>query len=364
VTVPESSIVVQPEPTNSASYTHASRLQAAGLTTAIALFEDAARVVPLPTAPHAIVIADYGASTGHNSLLPISAAIATLRTRTRPEQPILVAHTDVAENDFTKLFQTLADDPDSYLKKDAATYASAVGRSFYRQILPSDSVTLGWSSWAIQWLSRVPAPIPGHLQMAFCAAEEVRAAYARQAAEDWHEFIAFRGRELRPHGRLVVLTTGVGESGEFGYRSILDGIATVLGELTRDGLLTEEERARMTIPTVDRSAKDFLAPFHPTGRFEGLTVEHLEVFNAPDRFWAQLRVDKNPRAFGARWAGFARAAVFPALIAGLDGGADEPRCAEVIDRLEQGLAAHLAAAPEEVLIPLAKVVLTKAGRSR
>jgi salicylate 1-O-methyltransferase len=127
--VPESSIVVRPEPMESGSYTAASRLRAAGLLGAIKLFEEAANAVPLPKPPQPIVIADYGASTAHNSLLPICAAIAVLRKRTRPEHSVLVAHTDVADNDFTVLFQTLADDPDSYLKKDAASFASAIGRS-------------------------------------------------------------------------------------------------------------------------------------------------------------------------------------------------------------------------------------------
>jgi len=70
-----------------------------------------------------------------------------VRKRTRPEHSVLVTHTDVADNDFTVLFQTVEDDPDSYLKKDAATFTSAIGRSFYTQILPSNSVNLGWTSW-------------------------------------------------------------------------------------------------------------------------------------------------------------------------------------------------------------------------
>jgi hypothetical protein len=95
--MPESSIVVRPQPMNSASYTASSRLQAAGLRPAMAIFEEAAAVVPLPRAPQPIVIADYGAATGHNSLLPICAAIDVLRKRTRPEHSILVIHTDVPE---------------------------------------------------------------------------------------------------------------------------------------------------------------------------------------------------------------------------------------------------------------------------
>ena len=77
--------------------------------------------MPLPAPPQPIVIADYGASTGHNSLLPVGAAITVLRKRTRPEHSVLVAHTDVPDNDFTAMFRTLEEDPDSYLRRDAAT---------------------------------------------------------------------------------------------------------------------------------------------------------------------------------------------------------------------------------------------------
>jgi salicylate 1-O-methyltransferase len=362
--VPQSSIVVRPEPMDSAFYTESSRLQAAGLRAAISLFEQAADEVPLPRSPQPIVIADYGAATGHNSLLPVGAAISRLRARTKREQAVLVAHTDVAENDFTALFQTLAEDKDSYLKHDGATFASAVGRSFYQQILPSNSVTLGWSSWAVQWLGRIPVPIPDHVQVAYSRDDDVRAAYARQAASDWHEFVAFRGRELAPHGRVVVLTMAVDESGEFGYRPVLDGIVAALGELTRTGLVTEDEVRTMSIPTVGRSTKDFFAPFAPKGKFENLSVEHLEVFNAEDRFWKQYQIDKDDKAFGAKWAAFSRASVFPTLAAALAGGVKDPRHTEFVDSLEKTLAAHLAAAPEQMLIPLAKVVLVKGARSR
>lgn len=92
--MPESSIVVRPEPVGSGTYTAASRLQAAGLARAIEIFSEAAAEVPLPSPPQPIVIADYGAASGHNSLLPIGAAIGVLRSRTRPEHSVLVAHTD------------------------------------------------------------------------------------------------------------------------------------------------------------------------------------------------------------------------------------------------------------------------------
>lgn len=355
----ESSIVVRPEPKDSGSYSAASRLQAAGLAAAIRVFEQAAAAVPLPKPPQPIVMADYGASNGLNSLLPIGAAIAVLRNRTRPEHSVMVAHTDRPDNDFTELFRTLEEDPDTYLAKDRATFASAIGRSFYSQILPSNSVNLGWSSWAIHWLSRVPCSIDGHIQVNYCTDDTVRAAYAKQAARDWHEFVAFRGRELCPGGRLVVMTMAIGEDGEFGYRPLLSAIVDALDEVATGGLLTEDEMARMCIPTVGRRARDFMAPFAPSGRFEGLEIEHLEVFDADDRFWDRYQIDKSTTAFGQRWAAFARASVFPALLMALDRGATDPRATEFFDRLESGVAERMAAAPEQMQIPLAHVVLHK-----
>ena len=360
----ESSIVVRPQPMESASYTASSRLKASGLPIAIKLFEQSAQAVPLPRAPQPIAIADYGAATGYNSLLPIGAAIAILRARTRTDRAILVAHTDLPGNDFTALFTTLTEDPDSYLVKDAATFASAVGRSFYQQILPSESIALGWSSWATHWLSRVPAPVGDHIHVAHSADGAARRAYDRLAALDWHDFVAFRGRELAPGGRLVVLTLGLDDDGRPGFAGVMQALLAVLQGMVDDGALCPDELSRMVIPTVGRTEKEFRAPFAPSGRFEGLSVEHFEAFEAEDVFWARYLVDGDAGKFGAAWAGFARAAIFPTLTTALDGGSGDPRAAGFAEALESQLAGKLAGAPQQMTIPLATVVLVKRPRTR
>jgi hypothetical protein len=356
---PQSSIVVRPEPPDSATYTESSRLQAAGLREAVALLEGVAERVPLPEPPQPIVIADYGAANGHNSLKPMSAAIAVLRRRTRHDHAILVAHTDVPDNDFTAMFRTLNEDPDSYLHTDTASFASAIGRSFYGQILPSKTVNLGWSSWATQWLSRVPCEFGDHVHVAHSADDAARAAYADQAALDWHNFVAFRGRELAPQGRLVVLTLALGDDGDVGFSTLLDAIAATLDDQVRDGLLRPDEFPRMTIPTVGRSETDLRAPFAPSGRFEGLTIDHLDTFDAEDRFWVRFQKDDDADDFGAQWAAFARAALFPALVRGLDGGLEDPRAAEFVEQLEAAVAERLSGAPEPMRMRFALVSLVK-----
>ena len=362
--MPESSIVVRPEPMESATYTQTSRLQAAGLDPAIAVLERAAGQVPLPAHPQPIVIADYGAGNGHNSLKPLAAAIAVLRRRTRHDHAILVAHTDVPDNDFTALFRTLTEDPDSYLHLDTASFPSAIGRSFYGQILPSKTVNLGWTAWATQWLSRIPCEFHDHVHVGCSNDGAARTAYAHQAALDWHDFVAFRGRELAPEGRLVVLTQAADEDGTPGFKGLLDAIVATLDDRARDGLLSKDELRRMVLPTFARTEKDFRAPFAPSGRFEGLTIDHLEMFNAEDRFWARFQIDDDAEAFGAQWAAAARAALFPPLAWALDGGVNDPRATEFVEQLETAVAERLSSAPEPIRIPLASVVLVKRERSR
>jgi len=270
-----------------------------------------------------------------------------------------VAHTDKPLNDFAALFGTVADDPESYLHSDTATFTSAIGRSFYDQIVPSQTVNLGWTSWATQWLSRTPCEVPDHVHVSRSKDGAVQSAYADQAALDWHNFVAFRGRELAPEGRLVALTLAADEDGTAGFAPLLDAIVAALSDQVHDGLLRSDELRRMTIPTFARDEKDFRAPFAPSGRFEGLMIEHLDMFNAEDRFWARYQLDHDAEAFGAQWAAFARYALFPALVGALDDGLHDERAVQFVEQLECALAERLSSAPEPMRIPQAVLVLVK-----
>ena len=356
----EASKVVTPAPMEGhGAYNRSSRVQAAGSSPALPLFEYAARNVELEAPPAPIVIADYGASEGRNSLAPLAAAIGALRARVGHERAISVVHTDLPESDFTALFQLLAIDSDSYLRRDSAAFASAVGRSFYEQILPSEGVTLGWSAWAVQWLSRVPAPIPDQVQVAFSRDPDARAAYTRQADEDWRSFLTHRAREMRAGARLVILTMARDDSGDFGYRPLIEAMYASLLDLVDQGLVLTKEMHRMAIPTFGRTRSEFGSPFGREGRFAGLSIEHLEVFNGEDRIWEDFRSTQDASAFGAQWAAFSRASVFPTLAVELDGGHRDPRGEEFLQRLEAGTANRLAKAPEQMSIPLAKMVFVK-----
>ncbi len=328
---------------------------------AVELLEQAAHDVELPQTPNTIVIIDYGACAGHNSLLPIRAAISIVRTRAEAGRAIYVVHADVAENDYAGLFASLEDDPQSYLRDDPATFAAVIGQSVYHQIAPTGIVTLGWSSWAVHWLSRMPAPIPDHVHIELSRDDDAKAAFARQAADDWIAFLTARSRELVPGGRLVVLTMAH-DDGDSGYQPLLEALAEELEDMTAEGVVSRDEVSAMAIPSRGRSETELTAPFAPKNRFAGLTVEHLDLFDAEDQYWTRFRKDKDATAFAANWTAFVRTSVFPTLLAALDG--DGSRAERFVERLENGLRERIAADPKRVRIPLAKLSLLKSSWPR
>ncbi|MBL8905732.1 MAG: hypothetical protein JNM20_03545 [Rhizobiales bacterium] len=344
------------------AYNRNSRVQAAGFAAAIPYFKEAARVCSLAAAPAPIAIADYGASEGHNSLVPMAAAIAVLRQRVGAERAISVVHTDLPDSDFNALFLTLANDPESYARGNAAVFPSAVGRSFYDQILPSESVTLGWTSWAVQWLSRIPEPIPDHVQVACSSDSAARTAYEAQADADWRTFLTHRAHELRAGGQLVVLTMALTDDGDFGYRAVLAAMYGALIDLVAEGKLSDAELIRMAIPTVGRGRAQLLAPFGANRHFAGLSIKQLDIFLGEDRIWEQYEQDRDAAAYGARWAAFSRASVFPTMALALDDAKNAVRVSAFLDDTEVRMAARLAGHPEPCAIPLARLRLSKESR--
>ena len=83
------------------------------------------------------------------------------------------------------------------------------------------------------------------------------------------------------------------------------------------------------------------------------------MFIVEDTNWREFERDRDAHKFGARWAAFIRASVFPPLALGLDGSRDDPRAVAFFAKLEADMAARLAAAPQPMLVPLASIVLNK-----
>jgi hypothetical protein len=267
---------------------------------------------------------------------------------------------DVAENDFSTLFDVVDSTPESYLSDDPSVFPSAVGRSFYRAVLPPDHVDLGWSSYAAVWLSRAPIQLPGHFWIP-TASGDVRAVFARQAAEDWENFLGLRARELRAGGRLVVALPSGPDDRVAPVQRGMDFINTTLAEMAAENTITADERARMLLLSYTRRTSEILAPFDREKRFKGLVLEQFETFPVPDRAWAEYERDHDREKLAAKHTGFFRATFMPSLASALapDRGPEGRQI--FIDHLASALKRRLAEEPAPIDLVVQALLIAKEG---
>jgi hypothetical protein len=270
--------------------------------------------------------------------------IRILRNRFGSGEPIFVFHIDQSTNDFNTLFEVLDKDPDRYALDEPNVFPCAIGRSFYEQVLPSESVHLGWSSYAAVWLSRIPGLIPGHF-IAHLAAPAAHAAFERQAAQDWEAFLSLRARELKPGGRLVVVLPALSDERESGIAALFNRANDVLAEMVDAAEIRAEEREQMVLGTYPRRKSELLAPFQENGRFKGLTMELCDISPLPDPAWADYERDRNEYTLAAKQALFFRSIFVRSLALGLRESHDAARCRIFADQLENRLRRRLANEP-------------------
>jgi len=342
----------------SGAYNQHARHQTAAASAAGQFLERAVTNLAFDHGAEPIVIADYGSSQGKNSQAPIRTAIRSLRPRLAPAHPIFVYHVDQPSNDFNSLFEVLAA-PESYAQGDESVFPCAIGRSFYKNVLPPNSVHVAWSSYAAVWLSKVPTPTPGDL---FCSAEsapEARTAFARQAASDWQTFLSLRATELRMGGCLVVALPGRDDDGKVGVENLFFKANETLVQMIDEGTLSVAERARMVVGCYVRHKSELLAPFESGGQFQHLSLEDLAMFAVPDAAWDQYAQDGDREKLARAHAAFFRATFLPSLASALDRSSDAAAVRAFGDRLERGIQQGLAINPAPLEIKAQVIVLSK-----
>ncbi len=318
-------------------------------------------VADIPVGDEILTIADYGASQGRNSLAPMRTAVDSLRRRAGDDRAALVFHTDLPTNDFTTLFDTLSHDPASYLAGADGISVAAVGRSFYGVILPPDLIHLGWSSAAVNWLSRPVAP-PDHTQdlsqdhtlhhpYAYLSpVPAIRADVADQAARDWVQFLSCRAVELRRGGKLVVSIWGRYGEGRSFERG-LDLLHQAMQDLVAAGEACAEDVRRVEIPVYPRSLAEARAPFADPAIARRLRLDHIEPMEVPDPFWPAFQVTGDAGQFGRSWAATMRAFSGPSVTAALG--------VALADRIFARIADRVAADPQPFVLEITLAIATK-----
>ncbi|OMJ81407.1 hypothetical protein SteCoe_18143 [Stentor coeruleus] len=103
-------------------------------------------------------VADYGCSEGINSITIFSEVFSKFRKSSK--NPIMITHTDLPKNDWVEFNNFIQTSEKSYLKINNVYY-STIGRSYFNQIFPKESIHIAYASYSMHYLSAKPKRNPG-----------------------------------------------------------------------------------------------------------------------------------------------------------------------------------------------------------
>ena len=209
-----------------------------------------------------IRIADFGCSEGFNSMCLFCRALELFRKTS--SRPVSILHTDLPDNSWAVFFHTINDTDDSYHSIPDVFY-SAVGKSFYRQLAPPNSIHVGFSAFALHYLSKAPPRTGPEVELIYPEA-------SAQAIQDVTGNLELRIKELVVGGSLTVIVAGREEGCK--YR-LLDLYMQPAKNLAKKGIITDEEIRNYFWPSYQLSRDEWNEILK---NFEGkIEVKALEI---------------------------------------------------------------------------------------
>lgn len=158
----------------------------------------------------------------------------------------------------------------------------------------------------------------------------MRAAFERQAADDWKLFLSLRAAKLSSGGRLVVVLSLPNEDGVTQFEHLFNGANEALVEMVSENLISADEKPRMVLGSYGRRTSELVAPFGTNGQFCGLAVEHCELFGLPDAAWKDYERDGDKEALFNRHVGFFRSIFVPYLASALQNSGSKLGFADIL----------------------------------
>ena len=187
-------------------------------------------------ATSSLSIADYGCSEGFNSMTILRMVLEEFRKHSKI--PISVLHTDLPANNWSCFFQTINDSPNSYLELENVYY-STIGKTFYSQLAPPQSIHIGFSTFAFHYLSKISIREDEEVQIIYPKA-------GAQITQDLKLNITMRLSEIVTGGLLTIIVAGREVNS---CTSLLNHYLKPIQKLFELGIITNEELNSFYWPT-------------------------------------------------------------------------------------------------------------------
>jgi SAM dependent carboxyl methyltransferase len=173
-------------------------------------------------------IVDYGCSEGKNSIITFYKILEEYRKTS--SKPISILHVDLPDNNWSLVNEAMNSSEESYLSL-SNIYPSTLGRSFFYQVVPNNTVHMAYSSFALHYLSKKAQREDGEYGWAFKANKA-------QGYEDMTFIITLRLNELVVGGTLnMIIAAREGENDPDYARYNIGCVKNLLDK----GIITNEE---------------------------------------------------------------------------------------------------------------------------
>lgn len=183
---------------------------------------------------NAFRVADLGCSVGPNTFLAVQNIVDSVEHKYKRQglghllPEFQVFFNDHVSNDFNQLFTALP--------PERRYYATGMPGSFHDRLFPASSLHFVHSSYAGQWLSKVPKELVDKTSLAWNkgrihysnSAVQVRKSYEAQFFKDMQRFLNARAQEIM-HGGLMALVLPACPNGTSHSQVFLNKTTELLG---------------------------------------------------------------------------------------------------------------------------------------
>lgn len=265
------------------------------------LIEDAIQELLSTSMPKRLNMADLGCGTGPNSLVPIIMILDAVGEYCRhygcpcPQSQFYL--NDLPGNDFNAIFKNIP----SFFKKveeekgewmGRSCFISAVPRSFYGRLFPSESMQFIYCANSLQWRSQVPPMVEsemsdldkGNIAVGKTSSHVVCEAYLSQFQRDLTVFLKSRAQEMIVGGRMILQVIGrefldpVAEE----YHYVWDDLAYAIRDLVEEGIVEEVKLNSFNLPYYEPHMDELEEVIRAEGSFEIIQCEAVSGYAATD----------------------------------------------------------------------------------
>ncbi|KAB1205859.1 putative S-adenosylmethionine-dependent methyltransferase At5g38100 [Morella rubra] len=221
-------------------------------------------------------VADMGCSVGPNTFIAMQNIINAVQHKYQSQG--LASHvpefhvffSDHASNDFNTLFTSLP--------PERPYFAAGVPGSFYGRLFPESSLHFVHASYALHFLSEVPAELLNKNSPAWNkgrihysgAPNDVARAYTAQFSRDISTFLDARAEEVTVGGMMVLIIPAIPDGIPHSCVPggvLFDFLGLSLMDMAKEGLISEAEVDSFNMPLYATSAREMTELVAKNGRF-------------------------------------------------------------------------------------------------